>query len=145
MFCTRCARDQKKCRLFSLSRKCERCVRIEKKCESSISLINFDDIDKAMNKLSREKTKIEIALKIASDLIRSKLFKLKRFREQKRFLKNREQKMFDKDFDDVKKLKRLKAIKKVAKKIVDLENLNNFFFRCFVVKRNQLNFFEKFF
>ena len=87
IFCTRCARDSKKCRLSSLSRKCEKCVRVEKKYESSMSLINFDDIDKAMNKLSREKIKIEIALKIANDLIRSKLFKLKRFREQKRFFK----------------------------------------------------------
>ena len=83
--------------MFSLSRKCEKCVRVEKKCESLISLINFDDIDKTMNKLNREETKIEIALKIANNLIRSKLFKLKRFREQKRFLKDREQKMFDKN------------------------------------------------
>ena len=92
-----------------------------------MSLINFDDIDKTINKLSREETKIEIVLKIASDLIRSKLFKLKRLREQKRFLKDREQKMFDKNFDDVKELKRLNTMKKVAKKIVDLENLNDFF------------------
>ena len=127
MFCIRCARDQKKCRLFSLSRKYEKCVRVKKKCESSMSLINFDDIDKTINKLSREETKIEIALKIASDLMRLKLFKLKRFREQKRFSKEREQKMFDKNFDDVKKLKCLKAMKKVARKIVDLENLNDFF------------------
>ena len=35
--------------------------------------------------------------------------------------------MFDKDFDDVKKLKRLKTMKQVAKEIVDLENLNDFF------------------
>ena len=43
------------------------------------------------------------------------------------FFKNREQKMFDKNLDDVKKFKRLKTIKKVAKWIVDLENLNDFF------------------
>ena len=111
-----------------------------------MSLINFDDIDKTMNKLSREKMKIEIALKIASDLIRSKLFKLKRFREQKRFLKNREQKMFDKDFDDVKKLKRLKTMKQVAKEIVDLENLNDFFaFDALSSNAINLIFFERFF
>ena len=100
--------------------------------------------------MSREKTKIEIVLKIAltiaNDLMRSKLFKLKRFREQKRFLKNREQKMFDKNFDDVKKLKRLKTMKKVAKKIVDLGKFERFLcFRCFIVKRNQLSFFKSFF
>ena len=81
MFCTRCVRNQKKYRLSFKSRRCEKCVRVEKKCESSMSLINFDDIDKAINKLSREETKMEIALKIANDMIRSKLFKLKRFRE----------------------------------------------------------------
>ena len=61
MFCTRCARDQKKCRLFFLSRKCEKCIRVEKKYEFTKSMIHFDDIDKAMKKLKREKLKIEIA------------------------------------------------------------------------------------
>ena len=92
-----------------------------------MSLINIDDINKTINKLNREKTKIKIVLKIANHLIRSKLFKLKRFRKQNRFLKDRKQKMFHENFNDVKKLKRLKTIKKVVKKIVDFENLNDFF------------------
>ena len=76
--------------------------------------------------MNREKIKIKIVLKIANDLIRSKLFKLKRFREQKRVLKKRERKMFDKNFDDVKKLKRLKTMKKVAKKIVETQLIEFF-------------------
>ena len=61
MFCIRCARNQKECRLSFLSRKCEKCIRVEKKCELAKSMIHFDDIDKTMTKLKREKLKIEIA------------------------------------------------------------------------------------
>ena len=90
-------------------------------------MIHFDDIDKAMKKLKREKLKIEIAWEIANELARSKLSKLKRLREQKRFLKEREQKMFDNALNDVKELKRLEKLKKTFEMIVDFENLNDFF------------------
>ena len=90
-------------------------------------MIHFDNIDKAMKKLKREKLKIEVAWKIANEFARSKLSKLKRFREQKRFLKEREQKMFNNALNDVKELKRLKESKKIFEMIVDFENLNNFF------------------
>ena len=127
MFCTRCARDQKKCHLSFLSRKCEKCIRVEKKCEFTKSMIHFDNIDKTIKKLKREKLKIEVAWEIANELARSKLSKLKRLREQKCFLKEREQKMFDNALNDIKELKRLKELKKTFEMIVDFENLNDFF------------------
>ena len=90
-------------------------------------MIHFDDIDKTMKKLKHEKLKIEVAWEIANELARSKLSKLKRLREQKRFLKEREQKMFNNALNDVKELKRLEELKSVVEMIVDLENLNNLF------------------
>ena len=66
-------------------------------------------------------------MKIANELIRSKQSKLKRFREQKRFLKKHEQIIFDKSLNDVKQLKRLKKLKKINKierKIDEIFSLN---------------------
>ena len=115
MSCFRCARAQKKYRLLFLSKNCVECIRIEKKCESNESIVYFARIDKALEKLNREKLKIETAweaaneqTRVASEQARFKLVKLKRLRQQRRFLKEREQKMFDKGLDDVEKLKRLK-------------------------------------
>ena len=86
-----------------------------------------------MKKLKREKLKIKITWKIANEFARSKLSKLKRFREQKHFFKKREQKMFNNIFNDVKKSKRFKKLKNVVEIIFDLENLNDFLFECFIV------------
>ena len=76
-----------------------------------MSIVNFSDIDKALEKLEREKLKIEAAWKAVNEIARAKLVKLKRFRQQKKFFKDREQKMFDKDLNDVEELKRLKSLK----------------------------------
>ena len=60
-------------------------------------------------------------------MTRSKQSKLKRFREQKRFLKEREQTMFDKSLNDMKQLKRLKKLKKIdeiEQKIDEIFSLN---------------------
>ena len=62
-------------------------------------------------------------------MTRSKQLKLKRFREQKRFLKKREQTMFDKSLNNVKQLKRLKKLKKIdeiEQKIDEMFFLNKF-------------------
>ena len=60
MFCIRCVRNHKKCRFSILFRRCAKCVRVERKCEFFESIVNFNDIDKNMKKLKREKLKIEI-------------------------------------------------------------------------------------
>ena len=58
-------------------------------------------------------------------MTRSKQLKLKRFREQKRFLKKREQTIFDKSLNNVKQLKRLKKkIDEIERKIDEIFSLN---------------------
>ena len=76
-----------------------------------MSIINFSDIDKALEKLKREELKTEAVWEAVNEIARAKLVKLKRLRQQKKFFKDREQKMFDKDLNDVEELKRLKSLK----------------------------------
>ena len=133
---------------FSLFKKCAKCICVNKRCNSTISMINFFDIDKIFEKLKREKSKIETIWKIVIELVRIKLVKFKRFRQQKKFFKNREQKMFNKSLNNVKKLKRLKFLKILNQieiaLIVFLNDFFNsnafsrFFFRIFW--RNFVNF-----
>ena len=114
---------------FFLFKKCAKCIRVNKKCEFAIFKINFFDIDKIMTRLEKKKLKNKIVWKIANELTRSKQLKLKRFREQKRFLKKREQTMFDKSLNNVKQLKRLKKLKKIdeiEQKIDEMFFLNKF-------------------
>ena len=115
IFCTRCARNWKKCRFSFLFRRCAKCIRVEKKCEFFESIVNFNDIDKFMRKLKREKLKIKIVWKATNEFVRSKLTKLKRLRQQKQFFRKNKQKMFDKILNDVKKLIRLKNLKRANK------------------------------
>ena len=129
MICFRCVRNQKKCRFF-LFKKCAKYIRIDKKYEFAIFKINFFDIDKIITKFEKNELKIEIVWEIANELTRSKQSKLKRFREQKRFLKKREQTMFDKSLNNVKQLKRLKKLKKIdeiEQKIDEMFFLNKLF------------------
>ena len=134
---TRCVAKQKQCRLSSFFQKCLKCVRLSKKCEFATSFVNFDAIDRAMTKLKRKKLETEITWEIAfeqsrltNELTRIKLFKLKRLRQQKKFLKQKKQKLFDKSLSNVKKLKHLKNLKKFAE--VERSLVNVSFFNEFV-------------
>ena len=122
MFCQRCALRQTKCRLSSLFKKCVECIRTKKKCESITSMINFDVIDRALTKLEKKKMKIKTIQLIATKQLRAFFVKLQRLRKQKRFLREKEQKMFDKKLFDVKKLKRLKNLKQTIalKRIISI-------------------------
>ena len=113
IICFRYVRNQKKNVVFFWFKKCVKCIRVDKKYEFAIFKVNFFDIDKTMTKFEKNKLKIKIVWKIANELTRSKQLKLKRFREQKRFLKKREQTMFDKSLNNVKQLKRFKKLKKI--------------------------------
>lgn len=112
--CLRCARSQKECRLSSLSQKCAECIRTGRKCEPAEPAVNFAGIDKALEKLEREELETEAAWEAAVELARVKQSKLKRLRQQRRFLKEREQKMFEKGLSDVEELERLEELEKVA-------------------------------
>jgi len=111
--CVRCTRQQKECRLSSLSQKCGECIRTGKKCEPAEPVVNFGSINRAMEKLKQEEIETEAAWEAANEIARVKQSKLKRLRAQKRFLKEKEQRMFDKGLNDVEELERLEDLEKV--------------------------------
>ena len=108
--CQRCALRQLKCRFSFLSQKCAECIRTRKKCESIASIVNFETIDRALAKLEEEEMKMKTIQLIATKQLRASFAKLQRLKKQKRFLREKEQKMFDKELFDVKELKRLKGL-----------------------------------
>lgn len=119
--CTRCARLQKECRLSSLSKKCGECTRSGKKCEPAHPVLNFDSIDRAMARLEQEEVETEARqaavveqMNLVNEQFRVSQSKLLRLRQQKRFLREKEQKMFDKGLSDVEELERLEEMEKVA-------------------------------
>ena len=64
-----------------------------------------------MEKLEREEMEAEALQATATEQIRVSQAKLQRLRKQKKFLKEREQKMFNKGLDDVEELERLELEK----------------------------------
>ena len=110
MFCQRCALRQLKCRLSFLFKKCAKCIRTKKKCESIASMMNFDAINRALTKLEEKEMKTKAIQLIATKQLRTSFVKLQRLKKQKRFLREKKQKMFDKKLSNVKKLKRLKGL-----------------------------------
>ena len=131
--CQRCALRQMKCRLSSLFKKCAKCIRTKKKCESIVSMMNFDVIDRALTKLKEKEMKVKATQLIATKQLRTSFVKLQRLKKQKRFLREKEQKMFDKKLFDVKELKRLKgleqaiALKRIISIAICLDDLTTLF------------------
>ena len=72
--------------------------------------MNFDAIDRALTKLEEKEMKVEATQLAATEQLRTSFAKLQRLKKQKRFLRDKEQKMFDKEFSNVKELKRLKDL-----------------------------------
>ena len=138
MSCQRCALRQLKCRLSFLSKKCAKCIRTKKKCESIISMMNFDVINRVLTKLEKEKMKMKAIQMIATKQLRTFFVKLQRLKKQKRFLRERKQKMFDKKLFDVKKLKRLKGLEQaiVLKRIISIATCFNDFAMLFLIDLN---------
>ena len=108
--CQRCALRQLKCRLSFLFKKCAECIRTRKKCELVVLVVNFDAIDRALAKLEEKEMKVEATQLVATKQLRTSFVKLQRLKKQKRFLREKKQKMFDKELSNVKKLKRLKDL-----------------------------------
>ena len=84
--------------------------------------MNFDAIDRALAKLEKEKMKMKATQLIATKQLRVSFTKLQRLKKQKRFLREKKQKMFDKKLFDVKKLKRLKSLEQAIalKRIISI-------------------------
>ena len=59
IICVRCVRSQKKYCFSLLSQKCVEYICCNKRCNFAISIMNFLEIDKVLEKLKREKLKIE--------------------------------------------------------------------------------------
>ena len=135
--CNRCAHKQLECRLSSLSKRCSECVRTGKKCGPAAPKVDFSSIDRAMEKLEKEELETEAAWKAANELARSaqetartKQSKLERLRVQKRFLRKKEQNMFDKGLDDVEELERLEDMEKAAeveRSVASASSLSEYF------------------
>ena len=129
-----------------LSKNYVECIRFEKKSELVVSSMNFNVIDRVMIKLNREELKIETSWKATNEFARTQQTKLKRLRKQKRFLKKRKQRMFDKNLFNIEELKRLKSFEKMIKiqsSIFDVNSLKKFFnLNCFFFKTLKwFNFF----
>ena len=122
MFCQRCVLRQLKCRLSSLFKKCAKCIRTRKKCEPITSMMNFDVIDRALTKLEEKEMKTKAIQMIATKQLRASFVKLQRLKKQKRFLREKKQKMFDKKLFNVKELKRLKGLEQAIalKRIISI-------------------------
>ena len=120
MFCRRCEKKGLKCKLFFLFSKCSRCVAVEEKCQAvEPTSTDFSKLDRAMKRLEQKKLKTETILnaaaeqfRIAVEQIRLSRIKLRRLQKQKKFLKNREKKLFDKNLSDVEEFERLKKLEK---------------------------------
>ena len=121
MFCRRCERKGLKCKLSFLSSKCFRCVAAEEKCQAvEPTPTDFSRLDRAMERLEQKELKAETILnaaaeqfRIAAEQIRLSRAKLRRLQKQKKFLKNREKKLFDKNLSNVEKFERLKKLEKI--------------------------------
>ena len=121
MSCRRCEKKGLKCKLSSLSSKCSRCVAAEEKCQTVESTpTDFSKFDRAMKRLKQKELKAETILnaaaeqfRIAAEQIRLSRAKLRRLQKQKKFLKNREKKLFDKNLSDVEEFERLKKLEKI--------------------------------
>ena len=77
-------------------------------------MVNFDAIDRALAKLEEEEMKVEAAQLAATEQLRTSSAKLQRLRKQKRFLREKEQKMFDKELSDIEELERLEGLEQAA-------------------------------
>ena len=84
--------------------------------------MNFGAFDRALAKLEEKKIKMKAIQLIVTKQLRTSFVKLQRLKKQKRFLREKKQKMFDKKFFDVKKLKRLKNLKQAIalKRIISI-------------------------
>ena len=120
MFCRRCEGKGLECKLFFLSSKCFRCVAVGEKCQTAEPTpIDFSRLDRAMERLEQKELKAETILnaaaeqsRIAVEQIRLSRAKLRRLQKQKKFFKNREKKLFDKNLSDVEEFERLKKFEK---------------------------------
>ena len=77
-------------------------------------MVNFDAIDRALTKLEEEELKVEATQLAATKQLRTSFAKLQRLKKQKRFLREKEQKMFDKELSNVKELERLKGLEQAT-------------------------------
>ena len=96
--------------------KCFACVLAATKCEIVENApLDFATIDRAMKRLKKKELKTKAVLDAAVEQIRISRAKLRRLRKQKKFLKNREKKLFDKNLSNVEEFERLKELEKIKK------------------------------
>ena len=115
----------------SLSLKCSQCALAGEKCVAvQPAPVDFDKIDRAMKRLEQEEIAAEAASSVAVEQFRQSESKLRRLRKQKKFLKDHEKRLFDKDLSEVEKFERLEELEKadeVQQVVANATSLDAFF------------------
>lgn len=129
--CRRCENKGLECKLSSLSSKCSHCVLSGGKCIAvQKAPVDFDKIDRAMERLNQEEIAAQTAAEAAANQFRQSEAKLHRVRKQKMFLKNREKKLFDKSLSEVEEFEMLKELEKAGEAQQVATSLDAFFFEA---------------
>lgn len=138
MSCRRCESKNFECKFSFFLFKCSHCVLIDEKCQIvEMTSIDFFKLDRVFERLEQEELNAKIAInaaieqwKIVVEQIRSSRAKLRRLRKQKKFLKNREKKLLDKDLFEIEKFERLEKFEKIneVQRVVEIAFFVNEFF-----------------
>ena len=154
MFCRRCEKKSFECKLSSLFSKCSRCVVAKKKCQVVESTsIDFSKFDRAIKRLKQKELNAETVLnaaveqfRIAVEQIRFSRAKLRCLQKQKKFFKNREKKLFDKNLSNVEEFERLKKFEKIneIQRVVETAFFVNDFFTFEIFFLESLSWLDQF-
>jgi Rad3-related DNA helicase len=99
--------------MVSLSKRCGSCVRNGSRCEPVDISVDFNKLDKALEELESERANTEALLARSIAAAQQAQAKLQRLRRQKKFLKQREQKLYESGLDDSDELVRLEELERV--------------------------------
>ena len=121
--CQYCAKKGWECKLSSLDVRCGNCVHNGvAKCEPVVLPVpNFARIDKEVLRLEKMEEEAEAAENAAVAALTAARAKLIRLRKQKRFLKNREQELYDKSARFSEDLESLEALEVLGRDVGSLE------------------------
>ena len=147
MSCRRCESREWDCKLSFLFSKCSACVLAATKCEAAeIASLDFAIINRAMKRLKKKELKTKTIFDAAVEQICISRTKLRRLRKQKKFFKNREKKLFDKNLSNVEEFERLKELEKVKKiqRVVEIAFFVNDFFTFEVFFSESLFWLDQF-
>lgn len=121
--CKACHKGNLVCKMSSLSTKCGNCERRGIKICDPLEppLPNFSRLDKEMDRLARMEEEAELAEEKAMEALQAARAKLLRLRKQRRFLKRKEQRLFDETSRHVEELEVLEGREALNDDITSLD------------------------